>query len=723
MIARLKSLVEPRFRISTLLYAGIGGAVVLTIAASLVGWFSFNRVGDAQTRVNEGNVPELVGSFGVAESGGALVAAAPRLTAAATPGEFDLVVADVDQSHRAFEEQLDILEGQSDQPFHDIRAPADTLLANIEAIKMGMTEFYGLSQARQTLATELALLRGRLDRMVIEAIDDQFFYTMTGYRELGDRQAPRSEYLSEGELQHYRHLADLQADANIATELLAHAFTVSDASSIEPLRERFEAATGRIQRNMTALEGTPLHGEAAPIFASLFRLGTGQQSGFDLVERQLRLAQQQQDLLGQNRQIAVELLAGVNVLVSTSQASASEATLASTQAILTGRTLLLVISGVSVGGAVLIAWLFVGRLLLRRLERLSDWMRRMAAGDLEAQVEIGGRDEVADMAAALEVFRRHALEVQRLNLVEKLAEDLQDKNDELESVLIQLRRAQDQVIMQEKLAALGELTAGVAHEIRNPLNFVNNFSEVSVEMVAELLEVIDEDGTTLSNAQRSLIQDISDDLSGNLQRIHQHGERANRIVHDMLMLGRGAGERQPTNINNLLSEHANLAYHSARATDPDFQLQIREEFDPDMGEVEIIPQEIARVFLNMVGNACHATDEKRRNAVGSDKNAEPYIPSLLLSTRRGDDSVEISIRDNGNGIPPDIADRIFNPFFTTKPPDQGTGLGLSICNDIVRGHGGNIRVQSEPGQYTEMSVELPLTPPVPVAAGPPALPA
>ena len=305
--------------------------------------------------------------------------------------------------------------------------------------------------------------------------------------------------------------------------------------------------------------------------------------------------------------------------------------------------------------------------------------------------------------------------------MEKLAEDLQDKNDELESVLIQLRQAQDQVIMQEKLAALGELTAGVAHEIRNPLNFVNNFSEVSVEMVAELLEVIDEDGTTLSEAQRSLIQDISDDLSGNLQRIHQHGERANRIVHDMLMLGRGAGERQSTNINNLLSEHANLAYHSARATDPDFQLQIREEFDPDMGEVEIIPQEIARVFLNMVANACHATDEKRRNAVGSGENAEPYIPSLLLSTRRGDDSAEISIRDNGNGIPPDIADRIFNPFFTTKPPDQGTGLGLSICNDIVRGHGGNIRVQSEPGQYTEMSIELPLTPPVPVAAGSAAL--
>ena len=723
MIARLRPLVELRFRISTLLYAGIGGAVVLTILASLVGWFSFERVGDAQTRVNEGSVPELAASFGVAQSGTALVAAAPRLTAAPTQEEFTVVSNEIDASYHAFEDQLNILEENSDQPFEDIRGSADMLLFNIDAIEDGMSEFYELSRQRRYLGAELGVIRSRLDGTLARAIDDQLFYVMTGYRNIGVSPAPRSEYLSENEFRRYRNLAELQAAGNAATELLANAFTVSDPAAIEPFRERFEAAIGKVERKLAALEETELPGDAALIFARLSELGAGEQSGFDLLERQLRLAQTQQELLAQNRDISIELLTGVDVVVSRSQSSAAEATLASSQAILTGQTLLLVISGVSIIGAGLISWLFVGRLLLRRLERLSDWMRRMAGGDLEAQVEIGGRDEVADMAAALEVFRRHALEVQRLNLVEKLAEDLQDKNDELESVLIQLRRAQDQVIMQDKLAALGERTAGVAHEIRNPLNFVNNFSEVSVEMVAELLEVIDEDGTTLSDAQRSLIQDISDDLSGNLQRIHQHGERANRIVHDMLMLGRGAGDRQLTNINNLLSEHANLAYHSARATDPDFQLQIREEFDPDMGEVEVIPQEIARVFLNMVANACQATDEKRRNAVGSAENAEPYIPSLLLSTRRGEDSAEMSIRDNGDGIPPDIADRIFNPFFTTKPPDQGTGLGLSICNDIVRGHGGNIRVQSEPGQYTEMSIELPLTPPVPVAAGPPALPA
>ena len=238
------------------------------------------------------------------------------------------------------------------------------------------------------------------------------------------------------------------------------------------------------------------------------------------------------------------------------------------RAIRTGRNVLLGLNVVSITGAVLIAWLFVGRVLLRRLERLSDRMRGMADGDLEARVEIGGNDEVADMAAALEVFRRHALEVQRLNLVEKLAGELREKNDQLEKVLADLRRAQDQIVMREKLAALGELTAGVAHEIKNPLNFVKNFSEVSEELLEELLEelqeTLSEGGGTLNEDQRGLIREICQDLTDNLGRIREHGERANRIVHDMLSMGRGSAGRQPTDINNLLDEHARLAYHSAR---------------------------------------------------------------------------------------------------------------------------------------------------------------
>ena len=365
------------------------------------------------------------------------------------------------------------------------------------------------------------------------------------------------------------------------------------------------------------------------------------------------------------------------------------------------------ISALSIGGALLITWLYVGRVLLSRLGMLSNWMRRMAGGDLEARVEIGGRDEVAEMAAALEVFRRHALEVQRLNLVEKLAEELQGKNEELESVLVELRTAQDQIVTREKLAALGELTAGVAHEIRNPLNFVKNFSEASEELLEELREILDEAGERLTEEQQSLVEEIAQDMTDNLGRIRSHGERANRIVHDMLSMSRGSTNSQSTDINRLLDEHARLAYHSARATDSDFQLDIQLDLDPDMGELDVISQDLGRVFLNMVSNACYATDEKRR-AGAETGQGNGYMPTLWLATRRGKDQAEIRIKDNGSGIPPQVVDRISNPFFTTKPTDKGTGLGLSICNDIVRQHGGAIRVDSEPGQHTKMIVELPI---------------
>ncbi len=296
-------------------------------------------------------------------------------------------------------------------------------------------------------------------------------------------------------------------------------------------------------------------------------------------------------------------------------------------------------------------------------------------------------------------------------MVEKLAEELSGKNTQLESVLADLRRAQDQIVMREKLAALGELTAGVAHEIRNPLNFVKNFSEVSEELLTELQEVLNKGDAKLTDEQRDLILEICGDLSSNLERIRSHGERANRIVHDMLQMGRDASELQSTNINNLLDEHARLAYHSARATDPDFQLDLRQDFDPEMGEMEVIPQDLGRVFLNMVSNACYATSEKRRVASEATGNGETYTPTLWMTTRRAEDHVDICIRDNGSGIPPDHIDKIFNPFFTTKPTDQGTGLGLAMSSDIVRRHSGTIRVESEPGQFTQMTIELPLTPP------------
>ena len=711
----MRGLFRSRFRISTQLYAGIGGAVLLTVAASVVGWFSFDRVGAAQTRINEGTIPEIAAAFGVARYGGALVAAGPRVTAAITPEDFEAVSDSIDEAYAAFEEKLTVIEqtGGDDVRFPVIRAHADSLIENIEAIKDDQVELFVLTRRSEVMRTDLAKLRVDLDRIVVPGIDDQLFYTMTGYWALGEPPSPRSEHFSEAEFGRYRYLAEMQADGNIATQLLASAFSLSEASSIEPLKERFEAATGRIERSLASLGVTPARTGVTPIkerlegkYEQLFELALGADSGFDMLARQIRLTQRQRELLDLNREIAIDLVTEVDGLIASAQVSSHQATQSSAQAILTGRTLLLAIGAVSIGGALLIAWIFVGRVILRRLQMLSDWMRRMADGDLESGVEIGGRDEIADMAAALEVFRHHALEVQRLNLVENLAQELQGKNDELETVLADLQRAQDQIIMREKLAELGELTAGVAHEIRNPLNFVKNFSEASEDLLAELRETLEESADRLDQDQQALVQEISGELVSNLERIRSHGERADRIVHDMLMMGRGSGEQQPTDLNRLLAQNARLAFHSARALDPGFQLGIQEDMDPDVGEVSVVSQNLGRVFLNMVANACDATAEKRL-ATGMDRL---YEPTLWLATRRGEQAIEIRIRDNGNGIPPDIVEKIFNPFFTTKPTDKGTGLGLAISNDIIRQHGGSIQVETGPGEFTEMIIQLPPQP-------------
>ncbi len=720
MIKRMCNLVS---RMSTQFQVVIGGAVALTMAAGLVGWFSIGGVNDAQRRVNEGSLPEITAAFLVTEYAGGLVAAAPRLTTATTAWDLGRVAADIDRQYQAFETQLEVLEEAGEEGnaerVNRIRGYGETLISGIESIERAMPATFDLAAQEEALRVELAAAQDAVDLALVPSIDDQFFYLSTGYRSLIKAPDEREEYFTGEQLDHYRHLADLHADAAQAGQVLASAFTVSDAAQVEPLRERFEAATGRIQNTFAVYQDPAVQFQLAPVVESLLQLGSGEGNAFDVAERQLTMEADQRELLGRNNELALQLTAEVDALVSAANARAADATLASDQAVRSGRTWLLVIGSLSIGGALLVDWLFVYQVLLRRLAALSDRMRRMAGGDLEEEVEVRGRDEIADMATALEQFRQNALEVQRLNLVELMAKELEEKNatldkqnDALEEALAELGKAQDQIVMREKLAELGSLTAGVAHEIRNPLNFVKNFSESSAELLEELNEVLQEGAEQLTEKQRKDIEDISQDLVGNLERIRSHGDRANRIVQDMLMMGRGGGEARSIVINDLLHEHALLAYHSARALDPDFQLDLHEELDPDAGEIVVVPEDMGRVFLNMVSNACYATDQKRRERRGAAApGEEPYMPTLTLLTKRGEEEVEVRIRDNGGGIPDEIKEKIFNPFFTTKPTDQGTGLGLALSNDIVRKHGGEIGVESEPGVGTEMIVTLPFSPP------------
>ena len=340
----------------------------------------------------------------------------------------------------------------------------------------------------------------------------------------------------------------------------------------------------------------------------------------------------------------------------------------------------------------------------RRTVQVEIWIRQMGEGNLDYRVELGGNDEVNEAAAALEKLRQRSIEALQLDLVRELSEDLQAKNAELEGVLSELRQTQDRIVVRQKLVELGELTAGVAHEISNPLNFMRNFSEASEELVTELREALQQPGEDLEDGTRAVIAGIIDDLTENLLRIRSHGDRADRIVRDMSTIGRGGGTRQPVAINDLLDDRTMIAFHSAQAQFEDFDVDVHRDCDPDVGEMEVVPEEMGRVFLNLVGNSCFAMEERRRMD-GQDQDS--YQPTLWLKTERTGGEIVIRIRDNGTGIPPDSMDKIFNPFYTTKPSGTGVGLGLSLCNDVVRQHGGSITAQSEPGEFTDITLRLP----------------
>jgi two-component system NtrC family sensor kinase len=292
---------------------------------------------------------------------------------------------------------------------------------------------------------------------------------------------------------------------------------------------------------------------------------------------------------------------------------------------------------------------------------------------------------------------------------------LEARTDELTKSLEDLRAAQDRLVHTEKLASLGQLTAGIAHEIKNPLNFVNNFSSVSIELIDELRDALK--ARDSGDNRRAEITDLMDTLRDNLGKIVQHGKRADSTVKNMLLHSReGSGEHQPTDINAIVEESLNLAYHGARAERQDFNITLQRSFDPAAGKVDLFPQEITRALLNVITNGFYAVT-RRKEQVDTDL----FEPTVAATTRNLGDRVEISIRDNGTGIPSEVTEKMFSPFFTTKPAGEGTGLGLSICHDIiVKQHAGSIDVDSQPGSFTEFRIVLPRAAAFPVKSGKPA---
>jgi two-component system, NtrC family, sensor kinase len=317
--------------------------------------------------------------------------------------------------------------------------------------------------------------------------------------------------------------------------------------------------------------------------------------------------------------------------------------------------------------------------------------------NVESAVDTYGIQEWKDKAAALE------------KLVAERTADLVLKNDELNAAIINLQSTQSQLIQSEKMASLGELTAGIAHEIQNPLNFVNNFSEVNLELLEELKiekSKVKSQNSDDMGAEEELIEDIIQ----NSAKINHHGKRADTIVKGMLQHSRkGSGVKEPTDINALADEWLRLAYHGLRAKDKSFNATLKTAYDSRIGKINVVPQDIGRVILNLITNAFYAVSERRLSA------AAGYEPTVAIATNlvsipSGGFQVELNVSDNGAGIPQRIRDKVFQPFFTTKPTGQGTGLGLSLAYDIVKAHGGELKVQSTEGETTTFTVQLPVQP-------------
>jgi signal transduction histidine kinase len=380
-------------------------------------------------------------------------------------------------------------------------------------------------------------------------------------------------------------------------------------------------------------------------------------------------------------------------------------------------------------GAVILLFviILISRSITGPLRKLAFATQKIGEGNFDVELpEIKSKDEISELTKSFSIMQQELRDtIDQLKIVnseleeysrtledkvEKRTAELSEKNRELDKTIekvnranVELKDAQAQLIQAEKMASLGQLTAGIAHEIKNPLNFINNFSELSIDLSSELLQEIANQSEKLDPKSVDYIKEILTDLEHNVRKINEHGRRADSIVKGMLLHSRGkTGEMQKTNINDALKEYLNLAYHGFRAQDSTFNIKMESDYDESIEMINVVPQNISRVFLNIFNNGCYSVHEKKK------EKGDSFDPLLKVTTKNLDDKVEIRIRDNGKGIPKDILDKIFNPFFTTKPAGKGTGLGLSLSYDIIiQEHKGELNVLSEVGEFAEFIITLP----------------
>ncbi len=460
------------------------------------------------------------------------------------------------------------------------------------------------------------------------------------------------------------------------------------------------AAKARLDEDLKAIaafhsEGVAAIGREVDTLTELARRAGEAYSGDDSAEGNALLAQARSRILNIDDEIDKVVARVEQQALAGRDASARQAERVVNLSIIGGMVALAVALGLTA---------FIVRSITVPLKRLEGSMAAITRGEFDVEIPQASAHEIGAMTKTLGMLRDSLIERDHLERERRRADaEIRSARDAAEAALRELKAAQANLIQAEKMASLGQLTAGIAHEIKNPLNFVNNFSAVSAELIYELQEALG--GADLDGKLRTEIGEITDTLRGNLEKIVQHGKRADGIVKNMLLHSRhGSGESRRVDINALVEESLNLAYHGARAEKPGFNITLERAFDPAAGEAVLFPQEITRVLLNLISNGFYAATKRKAEASAG------YEPTVVAATRNLGDSIEIRIRDNGTGISSEVKEKMFDPFFTTKPAGEGTGLGLSLSYDIiVKQHGGSIEVETQPDEFTEFRIILPRT--------------
>ena len=627
-------LVDTWRRIGARLYLALGIAVFLTLVSSAVGVYYFERSGDLNFQVRNESMPVLEASWTVIREAERLRVLGLELASDPESGLGRVQTDSATESLGRLENALSVVSGVS------------ALSADAQGVQDAA---YGLVAVIDELALNRAAV---LDANAVAA----------NLRDQVDR-------LRVG------------SGTSIAIlSVLERMLLAEDAGTLEGLWDEFAAVAAS---------------DVDPAAESL----VGDSDGiFAIRGQQLALRARARELVGDFEGSSMTLEDATSGLLAGARSESAAALESSVRAFDEGRILLAAVSVVSVVVATLAAWLWVGNGVVRRLSRLSERMRGMAAGDLETPIPEVSRDEIGELANALEVFRQQALEVQRLNLVERLYGELREANSELE-------RMQDRLVAQEKLAALGELVSGVAHEISNPLNFVKNFSEGSLELYSELSEILDNYRDDMSQGDAALLDDITEDLTDSLSRVQSNGERVLAIVERMRGLGVVGGEPEPTELNTVLQTASEAACNVFQSQWEDFRVQPVFDFDSTLSAVPLVEQDFGQAVVNLVSNSCYAMRLKQNSL------DDGFEPKLVVSSRLVGNMVEVRVRDNGTGIADDVIGHIFNPFFSTRDGALGAGLGLPIAADVARRAGGDLSVDTAQGEYAEFTLSLPVEAP------------